>query len=153
MTFPTKTTLLAAALGLTASAAMAGDWAGGYVGAYGAYTDTSHFGIGTQLGYSFDLGGGFYAGPEADLLYIPDTSSEVGEINARFGYALTPDLLAYGTGGLATNFSGTNAWVIGGGFEYMMMDSLSLRVGGERYQTFGGGVVNYVAKAGLAWHF
>ena len=154
MAFSMKPVLLAAVLGLAAPAtALAGDWEGAYVGAYGAYTDGADFGVGALAGYNFGVGSGVYLGPEFDLLYIPSSGVWVGSASARLGYALTPDLLVYGALGVARNSGAVNAWLAGGGFEYMATDSVSLRLGVERYQVFGGGAVDWVGKAGVVWHF
>lgn len=150
-----RTLLLASAVGLALpAAALAGSWEGPYAGLYGAYINTGNWSGGAQLGYNFDLGNSVYAGPEFDLMYIPSSGNVLGSAAARVGYALTPDLFGYGELGLARNFNtSVNAWMVGGGLEYMVADPVSLKVGVDRYQVLGGGAVNWVAKAGVVWHF
>jgi hypothetical protein len=153
----TRTMLAATVLGLAAPvAAQAGDWEGPYVGAYGAYLSSGggEFGLGGQAGYNVDVGGGFYAGAEGDLLYTPSGSHWRASGAARLGYELAPNVLGFGKLGAGQDDTGTNFWLVGAGLEYAFSDSFSARIDGERMQDFGGGGTTlYVAKAGLVWNF
>jgi hypothetical protein len=154
MTFSLKPVLLAATIGLAAPvAALAGNWDGPYVGAYGSYTNTSLGGIGGQFGYSFAAGSNFYVGPEADFGYYPTPNGWLAQGVVRAGYTLTPDFLGFVVAGVGRSNAAVNYWTVGAGAEYMVTDSLSIRLSGERLKPFSGGTPLYVAKGGIAWHF
>lgn len=93
---------------------------------------------GGQLGYNWQFGGNIVAGVEADIqgltsnsetastlgsfAFATTTSSRsvdyLGTVRGRVGYAVTPSLLAYATGGLAygqTNLAST-MWAVGAPF-------------------------------------
>ncbi|GKY87518.1 outer membrane protein [Sinisalibacter aestuarii] len=153
MTRMTKTLLLSAALALAAPAVIAADWEGPYVGAYGATVNGNSFAFGGQAGYMYDLGNGAFVGGEIDVLF-PNTGVDyVAAGTLRFAYEVMPDALIYGQGGVARASNSTNWWLVGAGAQYAFTDELSLRAGVDRYETFGGGTSNWVAKAGLVYGF
>jgi outer membrane immunogenic protein len=126
----TAAAALAAGIAL-ASAAQAGDsmWNGFYVGVHGSYLDAetdyatpatpdqslSGALLGIQAGYNFHLSQGWMFGIEADIGFgeiddfIRDGNfltedghiDRAGTLRARIGYAFSPDMLGYVTGGLA----------------------------------------------------
>lgn len=147
------TVLLASAVALAAPAARAGDWEGPYVGAYGAWVNGTNWGAGAQAGYNFALGGGAYAGAEADVIRVFGSGVTVGSASARLGYEFAPGVLGYGQLGLAVNNSGTTAWLAGAGGQVAISGPVSLRVGVDRFQAFGGGAAEYVVKGGLVYGF
>ena len=154
MTFHLKPVLLAATIGLAAPvAALAGSWEGPYVGAYGSYTNSSFGGIGGQFGYSFAAGSNFYVGPEADFGYYPTPSGWLAQGVVRAGYTLTPDLLGFVIAGLGRTNTAFNYWTVGAGVEYMVTDSLSIRLSGERVKPFSLPTAFYIGKGGIVWHF
>lgn len=147
-----KSLLLSAAVVFAGSAALAGDWEGPYVGAYGALIDGSNWGAGVQAGYNYDLGGGAYAGLEADGLYDFTANTGVATVQARLAYELSPEVLVYGQAGGGVG-STANWWLAGVGAEVAVMNNISLRAGVDRYDEFGGPDVNWVVKAGLSYNF
>jgi outer membrane immunogenic protein len=134
-----------------------GSWSGFYIGANGGYGwgDTSYTVIldptvklkgslvGGQTGYNWQFGS-WVVGAEGDIDGADLTGSvfdsnagapislktrELASLRARLGYLVTPDLLAYGTGGAGWTSTNINAnggtgniskWggVAGGGIEY-----------------------------------
>jgi len=148
------TTVLAAALTLGASASLAQDWSGAYVGAYGglAYSATDPM-AGVIAGYAMQTGS-FVYGAEADVFY---TSLGDWELFAkgRIGYAVGDPLLLHATAGLGTFIGTTTIWSLGLGGEVKLTDNLSLRADGELHNAIGSGLggAQPFVKAGLVWRF
>lgn len=115
-----------------------GDTAGYGLGVYGGYSFNEY--IGLELGYNF------WDGFEADEQYpAPNTSAETKdirvhgpEVTARLSLPLSDngsDVFLRG-GAMYAFASGSSdklAPVVGAGFNFMMTDNLSLRVGYDRY--------------------
>jgi outer membrane immunogenic protein len=131
-------------------------WAGPYLGVNLGYnfgdvsnSGTSPSGIsgGIQGGYNWQFGTPWVFGLEADLQATgaDDTFAAwkfsnpwYGTIRGRVGYALNPNLMVYGTGGLAfgqlkgtrpgQSESHTNAgWTVGAGAEFALTNNWSLK--------------------------
>jgi outer membrane immunogenic protein len=137
---------------------------------------------GAQAGYNYELYNSFVVGVEADIQGVAGSRSEhtsalipwgspivfeetdtkadlkyIGTVRGRIGVLLTPDILAYGTGGLAygkgdlslaqqvgpinagidsTSASASDTrvgWTAGGGVEWLMSRYLSLKAECLRY--------------------
>lgn len=122
-------------------------------GPLGSYTAEGGFG-GAQIGYNWELAG-FLVGLEGDISFADiDGDSIFGAKNpsseldwmatarARIGVLLTPQILAYATGGVAwgewddqlapmTRLGGSDVsigWTIGGGFETKLTDSVTVKL-------------------------
>ena len=130
------------------------NWEGPYVGVYGGYLPAPALGlIGGWAGYNFPIGGDAYAGLEVEGLYVPTPARFVGSASGRLAYAVSPDVLIHAKLGLAVNDLGTTAWLAGAGGEVAVGSGWSLRADIDRYQTFGGGGVTWMAKAGVVYNF
>ena len=134
------------------------NWTGLYMGVNAGYgwgtTDWSALGssfdlsgglFGGQVGYNWQFGS-FVAGVEGDFdgatisktdnFGFKQKTDELASARARIGYAVLPNLLAYGTGGYAyghTNIDqavgsvNQNGWAAGGGLEYKLWGPLIAR--------------------------
>jgi len=149
--------ILSAVVALASAPATAGDWTGAYATAYGGIFDVGggfpEGMLGVMLGYNYDLGRAVI-GAEADAMYYPSDGDYEIYARLRGGFKVTEDLLAFATYGVG-NYNGTTTiYSAGGGLEYMMSDTISLRGDLEWQDTsanpFGGMAV---VKAGLGWHF
>lgn len=147
-----KSVLLSTAVACAGSPALAGDWEGPYVGAYGALVNGTTWYAGVQAGYNYDLGGGAYAGLEADGMYNFAGNAGVATVQGRLAYALSPDVLVYGQAGAGVGTT-TNWWIAGVGGEVAVMNDVTLRVGVDRYDEIAGPGVNWAVKAGLGYRF
>lgn len=139
-------------------------WAGPYAGAYLGYgfagkakepgnrIDTDGFVGGGFAGYNAEVGNGFVAGVEGDVGYNDVKGSNAGtevkggvegSLRARLGYAVTPDILPYVTGGGAARSTKVTeggvsdrdtalGWTAGAGVDVKMTENVFLR-GEYRY--------------------
>lgn len=155
---------LAAAVCLAAVPAMAGDFDGGYGGITGnagvITTPSLDYEFGAFAGYNFASGSGFVAGGEADVAYNPDglwgPDAMTAKANARAGYELTDNVLAYGKGGIGytTGGAGSMVWSFGAGVDIEVLDGVLLRAEGERVDpTAAGMATQYNGKVGLGYEF
>lgn len=129
-------------------------WTGFYIGVNGGYSagqDLRGFAGGGQLGYNYRLNRRWVLGAEADLQYNPQPAWW-GTVRGRAGYLVTPDLLVYGTGGLAYQISNTAGWTAGGGIEYAINRNWSAKAE-YLYVASGGGQDANVIRAGLNFKF
>jgi outer membrane immunogenic protein len=135
------------------------DWAGFYLGVNGGggwgnnkfdvspehNVSTSGGVFGGQVGYNWQFGS-FVAGVEGDFdgatisktdnFGFKQKTDELATARARIGYAVLPNLLAYGTGGYAYGHTSIdqavgsvnqNGWAAGGGLEYKLWGPLIAR--------------------------
>lgn len=144
----------AAALAASAAPALAGDFEGAYLGLYGAgdFSGPMTYGFGGQAGYLYEFGPGAYLGGEADI-YRPSGGPTTYTAAARLGYDFGSPIMLYGSIGAGMTGTGTTLWTVGGGAQYDLGSGVSMRAGVDRYQAFGGGAANYVAKVGLNYTF
>ena len=122
----------------------------------GNQIDTDGFVGGGFAGYNAELGNGLVLGAEGDVGYSgvkgSNGGTEVrsgvdGSIRARLGYAVTPEILPYVTGGGAaqslkvTDVGGSDrntmlGWTAGAGVDVKVSDNVFVR-GEYRYTDFG----------------
>jgi outer membrane immunogenic protein len=138
---------------------------------------------GGQVGYNWQFGS-FVLGVEGDFdgadIKAADPAgpitlkaNELASIRSRIGYTVTPDLLAYGTGGAGWASTDVNAagvtntlskwgWVAGGGLEYKFYDHWIARAEYLHYGIEASAVVNGFAvnvnsidviRGGLSYKF
>jgi outer membrane immunogenic protein len=154
-------------------------WTGPYAGIYGNYSfageaddtigssvDLDGFGGGAFAGYNQDFGNGVVAGVEGDLGYHDIHGNNAagtqvdggvgGSLRARLGYAITPEILPYVTGGGAAQsvklteggVSDRNThlgWTAGAGVDFKVTENIFAR-GEYRYTDLGN--KNYVTGGG-----
>ncbi len=154
-------------------------WGGAYAGAtlgYGFSGEARDKTVGNTIetdgwlgggfaGYNYDTGTGIVAGVEADLGYSgvrgSNAGTEVksgmdGSLRARLGYAMTPEILVYGTaGGAGKRVSVTEGgvkdsatalgWTAGAGTEVKVTENMFVR-GEYRYSDYG--TDNFVTGSG-----
>lgn len=149
--------VLAVGLAL-AGGARAQDLDGAYLGLYGAALggvrgDSGAFAGGAFGGYRFEITQGTYLGAEADLLVSPGSGDARASGLGTLGVEVLPDALVYGHAGLAVDFDDREFWVAGAGVDFGLSDGVSLRLGGDRYEEFGGPATDWVGKAGVALSF
>lgn len=145
-------------------------WAGPYAGVNLGYgfsgrvkepgnsIGTDGFLGGAFVGYNYEMGNGFVLGAEGDLGYSGVKGSNAGveakagvegSIRARVGYAISPDILLYGTaGGAAQSLKVTDraldasdrntmlGWTAGAGTDIKFTDNVFGRVE-YRYTDYG----------------
>ncbi len=143
-------------------------WGGPYAGIYGNYAfsgeakapgnkiGTDGFGGGAFAGYNYEVGNGVVAGVEGDVGYHDTHGTNAGtkidggmggSLRARLGYAITPEILPYVTGGgAAQNVKLTDAggsdknthlgWTAGGGVDFKVTENIFAR-GEYRYTDLG----------------
>lgn len=134
--------------------ATAQQWEGWNVGAYGGSVIGGRAVIGAWVGYDYSLGNDLYAGVEGDVMYVPSTTAWLGTVSARLGYAVTPDVLAYGRAGYMAVLGGTSDfWLLGAGADIAVADQLALRVEADRVTRIGTGTSDWIVKAGVAYRF
>ena len=138
------------------------DWTGFYVGANGGYSagpDVRGITLGGQLGYNYQLDRNLVLGVEADAQYSQQPAWW-GTVRGRAGYLVMPDLLVYGTGGLAYQVSSpplnthrnTVGWTAGGGIEKMLDRNWSIKAE-YLYVAPGSGQDANVVRAGINYKF
>lgn len=143
-------------------ASTARDWTGFYAGINGGYgfgPDVRGFSGGGQLGYNYQLDRKWVVGAEADIQYNPQPAWW-GTVRGRAGYLVMPDLLVYGTGGLAYQLNSppfnthgnTVGWTAGGGIEWAFTGNWSAKAE-YLYVAPGGGQDANVARLGLNYKF
>ncbi len=105
-------------------------WTGYHVGASAGYGARGAIG-GAQLGYSLRYGKA-WAGVEGDFSGVSTSADWLATTRVRVGYIALPDLLVYGTGGLAfgpaQSWDGAPkvarvGWTAGGGVEWAIFGS------------------------------
>lgn len=123
-------------------------WTGPYVGIVGggSFGDLSGYNVGGTLGYNWQMGA-FVYGIEGDISYTSNDGTISGTsmsqdymmtVRGRFGWAFTPRMLVYGTGGYAgSNLKATapglteekfrNGWTLGAGVEYALLPQWTVK--------------------------
>ena len=138
------------------------NWTGFYAGINGGYSsgqDLRGFTGGGQLGYNYQLNPNWVVGVEADMQYSQQPAWW-GTVRGRAGYLVMPDLLVYGTGGLAYQVSSpplnthrnTVGWTAGGGIEKMLDRNWSIKAE-YLYVAPGSGQDANVVRAGINYKF
>ena len=138
------------------------NWTGFYAGINGGYSsgqDLRGFTGGGQLGYNYQLNPNWVVGVEADMQYSQQPAWW-GTVRGRVGYLVMPDLLVYGTGGLAYQLNSqpfnshrnTVGWTAGGGIEKMLTDKWSVKAE-YLYVAPGGSQDANVVRAGINYRF
>lgn len=142
------------------------DWNGFYAGVSGGALreitpDETNFTVGAQVGVNaaFDF---FLVGGEVALDGVFDDTETYayGQILARGGVIITPELLAYGAVGYGTDFgadTGAGEHILaGGGLEFAVTDDISIRgqylYGWEQTDVIGKGDIHKVT-IGANFHF
>lgn len=146
---------LGLATGVAATAATAGEFDGFYLGGYASgdfFTSPNTYGFGAQAGYLYEFTPGGYVGIEGDA-YFPSGNPNIYTGAARLGYDFGTPFMAYAKVGAGMDQTGARLWTIGGGGQYDIGNGASLRAGVDRYQDFGGGAADYVAKVGINYTF
>lgn len=146
---------LGLATGVAATAATAGEFDGFYLGGYASgdfFTSPNTYGFGAQAGYLYEFTPGGYVGIEGDA-YFPSGNPNIYTGAVRLGYDFGTPFMAYAKVGAGMDQTGARLWTIGGGGQYDIGNGASLRAGVDRYQDFGGGAADYVAKVGINYTF
>ena len=154
----------AAILVLSASAAGAGDFDGGYAGVFGR-DNLSGGGIdlaaGVYGGYNAEMGSNTIAGVEIDVeydwnsLWNPGGATLAGAVNGRVGYDMG-QALVYGKAGVGYSTGGTSTgtWDVGVGAEVPVMNGATVRGEVSRVDPFAAGLTTqYQARAGIGYGF
>jgi opacity protein-like surface antigen len=158
MTSKTKTMVLAMGLALAATTAQAQSFEGAYAGGYVTTNLNAGFGtywgVGVQAGYNFSVGTDTYLGVEVDggaVFAAPTTY--LGTVSGRAGFAVSNDVLLYGS--LGGGISGTSLfyWQAGAGAEYNVTESVYLRAGVDRLAPVSAGAALYLGKFGVGYRF
>lgn len=144
--------ILAGAMSLaaTAAAGQSGAWEGPYVGAFAGTISFPSPIVGVQGGYAFEVADNVYLGPEVDAFYVTSTGMGAVSGTARLGLALSDAFEIYGRAGGFAFGNGDTGWLVGGGAEVKVTDSISLFGGVDRYDC---GCVYNVARAGVQLSF
>jgi outer membrane immunogenic protein len=128
--------------------------------------NTAAFFAGFPSGFSPGFSPGFLAGASPAFLAREIKTDELASARGRLGYALLPNLLAFGTAGIArghslltvTNpatpasaatFMNEFGWVAGGGVEYRLFEHLLLRAEYLHYDFGRSTAVNALDPIGL----
>ena len=144
------------------STVQATNWTGFYAGVNGGYSagpDVRGFTGGGQLGYNYQIDRNWVVGVEADMQYSQQPAWW-GTVRGRAGYLVMPDLLVYGTGGLAYQLNSppfnshrnTAGWTAGGGIEKMLDRNWSIKAE-YLYVAPGGRQDANVIRAGINYKF
>lgn len=127
-----------------------GDWAGMYLGVNGGIINSDGVLIGGTLGYNFQTGPTVF-GIEGDIdsTWANRSAPYLDTIRGRFGYSFDT-FMPYLTGGWAYGDHGASGAAYGGGIEFRVMPSVSMKV--EYLHVDINGPDDSV-RLGLNWHF
>ncbi len=153
-----------AALSL-ATPALAGDFAGPYVG--GALSAGFNAPVvpdwegSAFVGFNFDFGSQLIAGGELDLTYNPNslwdaTSAATTTLDGRVGYLVSDEVMVYGRagGGYTSGADGSYVWDVGAGAEYMLHNGMTVRGELDRVDPFEDGMDTQInGRLGVVLNF
>lgn len=131
-------------------------WTGFYAGIYaGQETEiTNDSFVGLRAGYNYQAGR-FVVGGELDALRYSGPSGTETFLNARGGYLLTDNLLAFVSLGRGRWSGGNDLNSAGFGIEYRTSGPMSIRFDYEGHNVVGAPVMSgrRFVKLGVSWNF
>ena len=145
----------AIALALTLGPVQAGDWSGGYVGAYaGAGYSGNETIVGLVGGYSWQTGI-FVYGAEVDAFSANPSGDTEVFLNARAGAGIGENVLVFAKVGRGQYNGSTQLYGAGGGAEYAVNQNLSVRFDHEWHNALGSELFTgpTFTKLGAVWSF
>lgn len=126
------------------------DWSGFYAGVNGGIANEDGVLVGGTLGYNFQTGP-TVLGVEADYdaTWANVAAPDLGTVRGRIGYAFN-QIMPYVTGGWAFGDHDSSGYAIGGGVEYRLLPTVSVKA---EYLHVGLDYPDDIVRLGINWHF